>query len=68
MRLAGGAVTKLEGKEQVANQSFNFFPLIKSIRFRLHDETLTELSLIFYHRVTCYHTCLLSSNILSMLY
>lgn len=69
MRLGGGgAVTKLKGKEQDANQSFNFFTLIKSIRFGLNDETLTALSLIFYHRVTVSYTCLLSSNILSMLY
>lgn len=69
MRLGGGgAVTKLKGKEQDANRSFNFFTLIKSIWFGLNDETLTELSLIFYHRNTCSYTCLLSSNILSMLY
>lgn len=46
MRLGGAAVTKLKGKEQVANQSFNFFTLIKSIRFGLSDETLAFINIL----------------------
>lgn len=65
MGLGGGV---LLGSKQDANQSFIFFTLVQSIRFGLGDDTLTELSLLFYRRVTCYYACLLGSNIVSMLY